>query len=99
MSNPWKDLESTALRGSDEPLGLSVVVLVGEQVTTHRLPSQGVITIGRDATAHIRINHPSVSRKHAALHLGATLKLADLGSSNGTVVGQEKLTPNQAIDL
>src|SRR4051812_38806539 len=51
------------------------------------LPATGVLTIGRAATCDICIDHSSVSRKHAVLHVGAITKIEDAGSANGTRVG------------
>jgi DNA-binding NtrC family response regulator len=51
------------------------------------LPTTGALTIGRAATCDICIDHTSVSRKHAVIHLGAITKIEDAGSANGTRVG------------
>jgi ABC transport system ATP-binding/permease protein len=46
--------------------------------------------IGRDETADIRLDHPTVSRRHAALVIdGDTIRLKDLGSTNGTFLEGE----------
>ncbi|MDB4941794.1 MAG: Type fimbriae expression regulatory protein PilR, partial [Labilithrix sp.] len=50
------------------------------------LPASGSLTIGRSTSCDIRIDHPSVSRKHAILHLGPTPRIEDAGSQNGTRV-------------
>lgn len=46
------------------------------------------LLIGRSADCDIRLDHDTVSRRHARLELlsGARLALTDLGSSNGTHV-------------
>ncbi|MBS2013754.1 MAG: sigma 54-interacting transcriptional regulator [Deltaproteobacteria bacterium] len=51
------------------------------------LPHTGSLTIGRSTSCDIRIDHASVSRKHAILHLGAVPRIEDAGSQNGTRVG------------
>jgi len=51
------------------------------------LPPTGTLTIGRSTSADVRIDHPSVSRKHAVLHLGPVPRIEDAGSQNGTRVG------------
>jgi two-component system response regulator AtoC len=53
---------------------------------TRPLPASGTLTIGRSTSCDIRIDHASVSRKHAILHLGAIPKVEDAGSQNGTRV-------------
>jgi two-component system, NtrC family, response regulator AtoC len=50
------------------------------------LPPSGTLTIGRSSQCDVRIDHTSVSRKHAILHLGAVTKVEDAGSANGTKV-------------
>lgn len=53
----------------------------------HALPHQGRVEVGRSHIADIRLNHSSVSRKHAFIACqGGTYVLSDLGSSNGTLV-------------
>lgn len=54
--------------------------------------TQDEIVIGRDPTNDIVINDAEVSRKHARLMLQAgSYILEDLGSTNGTYVGGQKL--------
>ncbi|MDF2697701.1 MAG: acetoacetate metabolism regulatory protein AtoC, partial [Labilithrix sp.] len=48
------------------------------------LPASGSLTIGRSSSCDVRIDHTSVSRKHAVLHLGTVNKVEDAGSANGT---------------
>jgi hypothetical protein len=50
------------------------------------LPSEGSITIGRGDGCVVRIDHPSVSRRHARLHAGKSFTIEDAGSRNGTRV-------------
>jgi transcriptional regulator of acetoin/glycerol metabolism len=53
---------------------------------TRPLPASGTLTIGRSTSCDVRIDHASVSRKHAILHLGTVPKVEDAGSQNGTRV-------------
>ena len=47
----------------------------------------GEYIIGRDADAQIRIDHPTISRRHAKLIVDEDqLVLADLDSGNGTMI-------------
>lgn len=50
------------------------------------LPPSGTLTIGRSSSCDVRVDHTSVSRKHAMLHLGVVNKIEDAGSANGTRV-------------
>jgi two-component system response regulator AtoC len=65
-----------------------LVVFSREEVRAFDLPPAGEVTIGRDATSTIRIEDPSVSRRHAVLRVGASLEVEDLGGPNGTFVRQ-----------
>uniref|UniRef100_A0A7C4PIG1 FHA domain-containing protein n=1 Tax=Anaerolinea thermolimosa TaxID=229919 RepID=A0A7C4PIG1_9CHLR len=54
---------------------------------------KGEILIGRDLNNEVVINDPEISRRHARLYLqGNTYVLEDLGSTNGTFVGGQRLT-------
>jgi DNA-binding NtrC family response regulator len=64
--------------------GLSLLVVVEGAGVVHALPPSGTITIGRSEESDVRIEHPSVSRRHAALDIGPPLRVRDLGSQNGT---------------
>ncbi len=64
--------------------------------------------IGRDPQAEILLDHPSVSRRHATLHLGqdeASVTVEDRGSSNGTLVdgipvsGRTRIHPDQLVGI
>jgi diguanylate cyclase (GGDEF)-like protein len=48
--------------------------------------------IGRDRDADIPLVHPSVSRRHARLSIkGEQVYITDLGSTNGTLIGVDRL--------
>jgi two-component system, NtrC family, response regulator AtoC len=84
--------EGTALSG------LKLVVVREGLVGTHVLPASGESYIGRAPDAPIRLDHDSVSRKHAALRLGPP-RVEDLGSLNGTFVNQRKLSPGEQVPI
>ena len=56
------------------------------------IPASGTLVIGRSTGCDVRIDHTSVSRKHAVLHLGAIIRVEDAGSANGTRVGGKPAT-------
>lgn len=62
-------------------LVLKVVGLTG--TATVRL-ERGSVTIGRSRTCEVAVNDTGISRKHAVLHVGDSVRLEDLGSANGT---------------
>ncbi len=64
----------------------------------HVLPN-GLVTLGRGSEATIVVKDPRVSRSHAALHVGKTIALSDLGSANGTFLGSKRLGPGEAPSL
>lgn len=66
---------------------------------TRPLPANGTLTIGRSTSCDVRIDHASVSRKHALLHLGAAPKVEDAGSQNGTRVGGRPAPPGTPIPV
>ncbi len=63
------------------------------------LPPSGTLTIGRSSGCDVRIEHTSVSRKHAVLHLGAVTRIEDAGSANGTKVGGKIVTSGVPIAI
>ena len=48
--------------------------------------------IGRGTDADIRIDDPGASRRHCEIELTSPITIADLGSTNGTYVHNEKIT-------
>lgn len=58
-------------------------------------------TLGRGRTCSVRIDHPSVSARHAAIHRGGDgiWTVTDLGSTNGTYLDEMALDPHQERPL
>lgn len=53
------------------------------------------MTIGRDLGCEIVIEHPSISRQHARIEVsGREYRVRDLGSTNGTYLGNVRLSPD-----
>jgi two-component system response regulator AtoC len=67
--------------------------------TTRTIPDEGTLVVGRSQACDVRIQHPSASRKHAAIHGGARLQIEDLGSQNGTRLAGKRLAPHQRVDF
>lgn len=76
-------------------VSLELVVLIADELRIFELNAGSEISLGRDEANGIPIDHPSVSRSHARLRVGATIKVEDLGSANGTFV-HDKAQPSAA---
>ncbi|MCP4503635.1 MAG: GGDEF domain-containing protein [Deltaproteobacteria bacterium] len=79
--------------------GACLVVIYGQNIG-HRFTLQpGDILVGRSSNAQLQIDHESVSRKHGRLtfHDG-TVRIEDLGSTNGTYVNDEAITERTLCD-
>jgi two-component system, NtrC family, response regulator AtoC len=70
-----------------------LTVIGGGVVASHALPAAGGIVIGRDAGCDVRIDDPSLSRRHVRLQIADRITIEDLGSSNGTFVAGRRLKP------
>ncbi len=84
-----------------DPTTRRMLVIAGDRVSTHTLPEQGQMRIGRGDDAELRIDDPSVSREHALLYFekGKPVQVADTGSSNGTRVRGKALTTGQRVTI
>jgi DNA-binding NtrC family response regulator len=96
---PEDRTRSVVPRVADASAGLRLIVFCGGQVTSHNLPRTGEIVIGRGEDATVRIDHATVSRKHATIRLGDPLEIVDHGSFNGTSIGGKKLAPHVSVRL
>ncbi len=90
---------SVAPRALDPSARLQLIVFCGGNVTSHPVPRSGELVLGRGDEAHVRIDHATVSRKHATLFVGAELAIVDHGSFNGTTIGGRKIAPNTPVPL
>jgi pSer/pThr/pTyr-binding forkhead associated (FHA) protein len=53
---------------------------------------QGTVVIGRASVSDLRLQHPSISRRHAQVkRVGEQFFIKDLGSQNGTFVNKERI--------
>jgi hypothetical protein len=87
----------TELVSATAPLPFAVVVADGETRRTYPLYQGRQVLLGRGPEHEIALTDKQVSRRHALLRPAAeSIELIDLGSSNGTFVGElkRKLMPN-----
>ncbi len=63
------------------------------------LPLQdGVVTFGREDGNDFVLDHPSVSSRHCEISVrSATVAVKDLGSSNGTFIGEQPVTESRLL--
>jgi DNA-binding NtrC family response regulator len=99
---PESTLASTARAIHDRQDGersKQLLVIADESFTSHAIPSAGTVSIGRSERCDVRIDHPSISRRHALLRLGPVISIEDAGSVNGTRV-RDRLAPcGEAVPL
>ena len=70
----------------------TLTVLVGGDVGAHYVLDQAVTVLGRDPQATVSIDDDGVSRNHARIVLSSgAYELEDLGSTNGTFVGHDRV--------
>jgi len=65
--------------------------------TIDAISRKGCVTFGRNAQmSDIKLDHPSISRRHAMIGHGSSgnIYLMDFGSSHGTYLNGQKISPN-----
>jgi len=77
-------------RKADQPAVTACWLIFGQR----RLAlAKGENIVGRDAAARIRLDDPTVSRRHARIVVGgASALLEDLGSKNGTFLDDQQIS-------
>jgi two-component system, NtrC family, response regulator AtoC len=75
-----------------------LLVLEGESSWRYPLPASGVVLVGRDAEADLRLRDDSISRRHARLILnGNEIRIVDLDSANGTLVNGRRVSNSHPL--
>tara|TARA_Y100000590_G_scaffold466107_1_gene640424 strand:+ start:6734 stop:7657 length:924 start_codon:yes stop_codon:yes gene_type:complete len=108
---PSDDEKTTVLDATQETLrnelqaakehGACFIVIRGARQGHRFIIDQHEMTLGRDPSAEISIDDPSISRKHARITKTGEneYSIMDTGSSNGTVVNGKTLEKNQPVIL
>lgn len=77
-----------------------LTLLLGRRVMQAYDFKQPSIIVGRDDSADVIIDNPSVSRRHAEIRLGDNgWEVEDLGSSNGTFIAGGRIEGPRSIGL
>ncbi|MFO0674503.1 MAG: FHA domain-containing protein, partial [Polyangiaceae bacterium] len=71
--------------------GRRLVASVNGALVVIDLPERGNFVIGRGSDCDYVLDEASISRRHASLEIGDTVRIEDLGSANGTMVGGKRL--------
>ncbi|MGE5185131.1 MAG: sigma 54-interacting transcriptional regulator [Acidobacteriota bacterium] len=75
-----------------------LLVVDGDSSSIFHLPRCGAIVIGRAPEVELKVKHASVSRRHATIRIDdGALRVADLGSHNGTRVNGEPVAESRAL--
>jgi len=70
-----------------------LVVVDNDTSSIFHLPHSGAVVIGRAPEVELRVQHASVSRRHATIRVDdGVVRIADLGSHNGTRVNGEPVS-------
>ncbi|MFO0589051.1 MAG: sigma 54-interacting transcriptional regulator [Polyangiaceae bacterium] len=78
---------------------LKLLVIEGDNARAYPLPAEGTIIVGRSEECEVRIDHPSLSRRHAAIEVDRGVWIKELGSTNGTRLGGRRLHPKERVPL
>jgi two-component system response regulator AtoC len=89
--------ESLAAKRPVSKLALLLHDRVGARTVT--LPDEGRFVIGRGRDCDLVVDDRTISRYHAALHIGAAPTVEDLGSHNGTRVCGTKIRNGARVAL
>jgi DNA-binding NtrC family response regulator len=102
MAAPTLHLSNTRGGPSGTAEGPLHLTIMGPNVFSNiPLPDTGMITVGRDETADVRIVDEGASRQHARLHIeaGPTLFIEDLDTKNGTFLRDSRLPSKRRTAL
>ena len=101
MAGERDDSASSGRSRREQPggLGLSLRVVGDGVFATYPLPAQGEVVLGRSEKVDVIIEDPSISRRHARLCIGPPLTVEDLGSANGTRLGDRRLSQGEVVEI
>ena len=95
MKNGRFNVTSQLKQGAGGSSMASIVLPSGQRISLN----QGTVTVGRLPECTISINDSNISRKHAEMRqTGGEYVVADLGSTNGTLVNGIRITGQQRLN-
>lgn len=75
----------------------ALVIYCGADAAIAEIPADSALVVGREFPSHVHLDDEGVSRQHARFWVtGATVRVEDLGSRNGTLVNGKRVS---AADL
>jgi hypothetical protein len=81
------------------PVRLVLTAFWDEHTLALELPPDDIVVFGRGADCALRVDHPSVSRRHARFRAGRPVTVEDLQSRNGTVLRGTPLAVKQQVSV
>jgi DNA-binding NtrC family response regulator len=78
---------------------LSLLIVTESGTSTVMLPARGAVVLGRGQEADVRVDDAQLSRRHLLVTLGASPTVRDLGSMNGTRLGERRLPANEDVPI
>src|SRR4051794_30972245 len=81
------------------PGDLVLVAIVGDRATPYRLGRRGAFVIGRSRDCDVRIDDPSISRRHTRVTVEDSIVVEDLGGLNGTKVRGRALGKGERVEV
>ena len=94
----WNGDTASSIPPASEP-GWRLYVVGNVALPTLSLPATGQVVLGRALESDVHIDDPSISRRHAILHLDPPIRIEDLGGLNGTVVGGRRLASGETREI
>jgi two-component system, NtrC family, response regulator AtoC len=96
-----RSLETVEVKSVDDEGGFALVaVFPDSRWARFLLPAQGTTVIGRSRQASVSLEHESISRRHAVVHVGDDgVAFEDLGSRNGTRVRGQPLKRGEQVEV
>jgi two-component system, NtrC family, response regulator AtoC len=92
-------VKNTAVAADREETARRSLYVFGESMACVPLSEGRTMIVGRGNGSDIVIDAPTVSRSHAAIHVGRTIQVEDLGSANKTRVRGVTVEPGQRVDV